>query len=45
MVRWSLPAKADLREIYDYIARDSMFYAIKVSNEIVDLSETLDTLS
>jgi plasmid stabilization system protein ParE len=30
MVNWSLPAKNDLKNIYDYIARDSKYYAKKV---------------
>ncbi|MEO8167478.1 MAG: type II toxin-antitoxin system RelE/ParE family toxin [bacterium] len=42
MVKWSLPAKADIREIFDYIARDSRFYAIKVVDEIIELSEKLN---
>jgi plasmid stabilization system protein ParE len=29
MVVWSQPAKADLRNIHDFIARDSKFYAKK----------------
>lgn len=41
MVKWTNPAKNDLKQIYDYIARDSKFYAQKVSSEIVDKSEIL----
>ena len=44
MVKWTLPAKIDLREIREYIAKDSTFYAHKVSEEIVEASETLSTL-
>jgi toxin ParE1/3/4 len=41
VVRWTKPAKLDLKQIHDYIARDSKFYAQKVSQEIVDKSEKL----
>ena len=41
MVRWTKPAKLDLKQIHDYIARDSKFYVQKVSQEIVDKSEKL----
>ena len=43
MVRWSKPAKIDLKQIYDYIARDSKFYAQKVCVEIVEKSEKLNS--
>lgn len=43
MVKWSKPAKLDLKQIYDYIARDSKFYAQKVSQEIVEKSEKLNS--
>lgn len=43
MVRWSKPARLDLKQIYDYIARDSKFYAKKVSLEIVAKSEELNS--
>ena len=43
MVRWSKPAKLDLKQIHDYIARDSIFYAQKVSSEIVEKSEKLNS--
>ena len=41
MVRWSEPAKLDLKQIHGYISRDSRFYAEKVSLEIVEKSEKL----
>ena len=44
MVTWTLPAKNDLKQVYDYIAKDSKYYAEKVSNEIVEKSETLNHL-
>jgi toxin ParE1/3/4 len=42
MVKWSLPAKEDLKNIYDFISRDSNHYAKKVSTEIVEKSEYLN---
>ncbi|MFH1096878.1 MAG: type II toxin-antitoxin system RelE/ParE family toxin [Candidatus Desantisbacteria bacterium] len=42
MVEWTDPAKQDLKSVYDYIARDSKFYAQKVSFEIVEKSERLN---
>ena len=42
MVEWSGPAKRDLKEIYDYIAHDSKYYAKKVVRNIVDKTETLE---
>ncbi|MBI3584104.1 MAG: type II toxin-antitoxin system RelE/ParE family toxin [Nitrospinae bacterium] len=41
MVKWTTPAKFDLKDIHDYIARDSKYYAQKVSQDIVDKSERL----
>ena len=43
MVKWTTPAKLDLKQIHDYIARDSKFYAQKVSLEIVEKSEKLNS--
>ena len=40
MVRWSAPAKKDLKQIYDYIARDSKYYAKNVVRNIVARSES-----
>jgi addiction module RelE/StbE family toxin len=42
VVKWSIPAKQDLRQIYDYIKRDSKHYANKVSQNIVEKSERLN---
>ena len=41
MIKWSKPAKLDLKQIHSYISRDSRFYAEKVSLEIVEKSEKL----
>ena len=41
MVEWSLPAKRDLKHIFDYIARDSIYYAKNVTQNIVAKTETL----
>lgn len=43
MVKWSKPAKLDLKQLHDYIARYSKFYAQKVSIEIVEKSERLNS--
>lgn len=43
MVKWSPVAKADLKEIYAFIKKDSQFYAQKVANEIIAKSEALET--
>ena len=42
MVRWSFPAKEDLRRIHDYISIDSKFYAKKISQDIVEKTEKLN---
>ena len=44
MVRWSDPAKADLKAIHNYIARDSTHYAKKVTQELVEKTGVLDGL-
>ena len=41
MVRWSVPARNDLKQIHDYIAKDSKYYARNVIQEIVAKAETL----
>ena len=41
MVNWSGPAKKHLKQIYDYIAQDSKYYAKNVARNIVDKAETL----
>ena len=42
MVEWSIPAKEDLKQVHDYISKDSRFYARKVTEQIVDKSEALN---
>ncbi len=42
MVKWSGPAKRDLKKIYDYIAEDSKYYARNVVQNIVDKSESIE---
>ena len=44
MVKWSVPAKNDLKQIHDYIAKDSKYQAQKVILEIVAKTETLTEL-
>ena len=43
MVKWATPAKKDLKEIHDYIANDSKYYAKNVAQNIVAKTEELDT--
>ena len=45
MVIWSNPAKNDLKKIYEYIASDSKYYALKVSQEFIKKSERLAEFS
>jgi plasmid stabilization system protein ParE len=42
VVKWTTLANLDLKGIHDYIARDSKYYAEKVSQDIVDKSEKLN---
>ncbi|MDH4161505.1 MAG: type II toxin-antitoxin system RelE/ParE family toxin [Nitrospirota bacterium] len=42
MVKWAAPAREDLRQIFDYIARDSRLYAQRVTQDIVEKTEKLD---
>ncbi len=44
MVKWSVPAKNDLKQIHAYIAKDSKYYARNVIQEIVTKTETLTEL-
>ncbi len=43
MVIWSQPAKLDLKQVHDFIAKDSKYYAQKVVRDIVEKSEVLDS--
>ena len=45
MVKWSVPARNDLKQIHDYIAKDSKYYARNVIQEIVVKTETLTELT
>ena len=42
MVRWTIPAKRDLKKIHAFIAEDSRFYAKKVSQDIIAATEKLN---
>lgn len=42
MVTWSRFAQEDLKQIYDFVARDSKYYAQKVVKNIVEKSEMLE---
>ena len=41
MVKWTLPARDDLKALYEYIALDSKFYAKKIAREIISLSSII----
>ena len=41
MVKWTTPAKRDLKKIHDYIAEDSKYYAKRVSQDIIAKTEKL----
>ena len=41
MVKWSRPARMDLKQIHEYIAKDSRYYAKKVVQTIVEKTEEL----
>jgi toxin ParE1/3/4 len=43
MVRWSEPARDDLRNIFNYIGRDSRYYAKVVVEKIIAATEKLET--
>ncbi|WP_036042590.1 type II toxin-antitoxin system mRNA interferase toxin, RelE/StbE family [Leptospira alstonii] len=38
---WSLRAKSDLQDIYDYITKDSEIYALNVINRIINTVEKI----
>ena len=40
-VEWTEPAEADLREIYDYIARDAPYYAEQFVDRIIEATGKL----
>ena len=42
MVNWSEPAKNSLKQIYDFISKDSNYYAKEVINKIINESEKLN---
>jgi addiction module RelE/StbE family toxin len=45
MVKWSNSAKYDLRQIYDYISKDSKIYGKKVIDDIVSRADQLNQFS
>jgi addiction module RelE/StbE family toxin len=42
MVIWSTPARNDLKQIYDYIAKDSKYYATNVVEKIITKAENIN---
>jgi plasmid stabilization system protein ParE len=43
IVRWTQTAKDDLQSIWDYIARDSVYYADKFIDELLLKPDVLET--
>jgi len=41
VVVWTRPARGDLRQVHDYIAKDSKYYAKKVTIEITEATKKL----
>jgi toxin ParE1/3/4 len=41
VIFWSIPARDDLKEIHDYIARDSKRYALRVTQDMRNKVKTL----
>lgn len=41
-IRWSLTAAADLRDIEEFVARDSPVYAVRLTDRIVEAVERLE---
>jgi toxin ParE1/3/4 len=44
MVIWTIPARDDLKAIFEYIALDSKFYAKKVIREIIECASTFSNM-
>lgn len=42
MVIWSIPARNDLKQIYDYISKDSKYYATNVAQQIISRADNLN---
>jgi addiction module RelE/StbE family toxin len=42
LVIWSDPAKKDLRQIFDYISKDSIHYAREVIDELITKTDDLE---
>ena len=40
-MRWTYTSKLDLMQIFHYIAKDSVYYAKKVVNDIIDKADYL----
>ncbi|WP_232421937.1 type II toxin-antitoxin system RelE/ParE family toxin [Leptospira kirschneri] len=38
---WSLRARSDIQDIYDYITKDSEIYALNVINRIIETVESI----
>jgi toxin ParE1/3/4 len=42
MVKWTAPAKRDLKKIHNYISEDSKYYAKRVADDIIAKTEKLN---
>ena len=42
MVKWTSPAKTDLKKIFAFISEDSKYFARQVAQNIVEKTETLN---
>lgn len=42
-IRWSLTSESDLREIEEYIARDSPVYAVRMVDRIIESVDQLES--
>ena len=40
-IRWSMTAESDLRQIEEFIAKDSRFHAVNFVGRLVDSAEVL----
>ena len=43
MVQWTKTARDDLKAVWDYIARDSIFYADKFTDGLLKATDVLET--
>ena len=44
-IKWTKKASGDLRDIHNYIAKDSLLYAIRFTNKLTSAVDHLETFS